>query len=47
MFFGGLPAMAGENLRGIEMLTASGADLLPVGICRPGKSVPAKRRSPF
>ena len=32
MFFGGLPAMAGENLRGIEMLTANAADLLPVEV---------------
>src|SRR5215469_14710465 len=32
MFFGGLPAMAGENFRGIEMLTANGADLLPVEV---------------
>jgi TraG P-loop domain len=32
MFFGGLPAMAGENLRGIEMLTTNAADLLPVEV---------------
>jgi hypothetical protein len=32
MFFSGLPAMAGENLRGIEMLTANAADLLPVEV---------------
>ena len=32
MFFGGLPAMGGEDLRGIEMLTANAADLLPVEV---------------
>ena len=32
LFFGGLPAMAGENLRGIEMLTTNAADLLPVEV---------------
>jgi hypothetical protein len=32
MFFGGLPAMAGEKLRGIELLTANAADLLPVEV---------------
>ncbi len=30
MFFGGLPAMAGENKREIDMLTLNAADLLPV-----------------
>ena len=30
LFFGGLPAMAGENKRELDLLTLHGADLLPV-----------------
>ena len=36
MFFGGLPAMAEENKREIDMLTLNGADLLPVELPWPG-----------
>ena len=36
MFFGGLPAMAEENKREIDMLTLNGSDLLPVELPWPG-----------
>jgi len=36
MFFGGLPAMAEENKREIDMLTLNAADLLPVELPWPG-----------
>ena len=40
MFFGGLPALAGEKLRGIELLTANAADLLPVEVAWRGTPHP-------